>query len=487
MKLFSAEQWGQWDNYTIENEPITSIHLIERAAAALVEQFISIVKPCAVHVFCGKGKNAADGVAMASLLNRLGYSVFVYLIETPKPSSELAELVNIHRRELKYKIIPDVSQVKAPNQGVVIDCLLGTGFKGELTEPYRHWIAFINGLNLPVVAIDLPSGMHVDTAVNLNETSCIRATYTLTVEGWKPSFTQQESLEFLGAIKVAKAGLHPQFYAQTVANRYVICASEVNRIWQPKSMLSTKHTHGHHLVIGGSQGKWGAPILTAAASARMGSGLNSIVWVDPPQQVQVPWHIMQLDVHPEDIKWSRFSHVTLGPGMGTSQRAHEWVKAALEQQETPALFDADALNIVAAQHWIPQMKAGTILTPHQGEALRLIGSNAKAEFIVQKVLEQGLIWVDKQARTAVYTPNGEVWYNSAGNAALATGGTGDVLAGIIGGAAARWKDPAKACICGVFLHGYAADLYAQRLGTETLIASDIIESLPHAIHQLRST
>ncbi len=498
MKIFTAAQIHELDKYTIENEPIKSIDLMERAAvsitAAIMDRWADDVP---VVVFAGPGNNGGDALAVARLLGERGYQVQTFLFNISGTlSADCAENKQRLLTKKGHPLFTEVTHEFDPPQlerGIlVVDGLFGSGLNKPLAGGFASLVKYINAAKADVVSIDVPSGlMTEDNSYNVRA-NIVRATLTLTLGQQKLSFLFDEYQQFLGEVQVLDIGLSQEGIDHIDAQYTLLDKKLMSGLLKPRNPFAHKGAMGHALLVAGSYGMAGAAILAARACMRAGAGKLT---VHTPRrnmavvQMAVPEAVVHVD-HEETIfteaePTDDFQAVAVGPGIGTAEQTGIAMIAQLRRVQCPAVADADALNILAERHgWLQQLPKGIILTPHPKELERLEGQSTdsyerltKARQLAEHI--QGYV-ILKGHRTAICMPDGHVAFNSTGNAGMATAGSGDVLTGILLGLLARGYHQRQACMLGVYLHGLAGDLAAARLGQESLMASDIIDYLPKA-------
>lgn len=496
MKIFSTAQIRAWDAYTIENEPVASVELMNRAAAAFVDWFVEcypdLEQP--VWVFAGTGNNGGDGLAVARLLHRRFYTakVFVCDFSGKRSAGFEAQLVALPAHaalEINWLQAGDVFP-EAPLRAVVIDALFGSGLNRVLGEPWLQVIDFLNALPNAVASIDLPSGLFADR--HTPGAGVVRATQTFSFETPKRAFFFAENAGRVGDWTYRSIGLHPDFAARTATEYHFFTRGEARARLRLRPKFSHKGSFGHALLIAGSRGKMGAAVLAARAALRAGAGLAS---AHTPRcgldvlQTAVPEAMCLVDAHAEH--WTqmpdleRFTAIGAGPGIGTAEESATALLGLLQTAAVPLLLDADALNLLAQNPaWWRFVPKNTVLTPHPKEFERLFGQTTddfeRNALQVAKAREHGVFIVLKGAYTATACPDGTCWFNSTGNAGMATGGSGDVLTGIITGLLAQGYAPEIACTLGVYAHGLSGDRAAAVRSQAGLIAGDLIDYLGEA-------
>lgn len=503
MKIFSTDQIRAWDAYTIAHEPVSSVDLMNRAAATFADWFARLYPDTGrpVCVLAGTGNNGGDGVAVARLLHRQFYSVKVLVCAFSGKRSadfeaQLAALPPNDAIAVQWLNAPgDLPAI--PPGDVVIDALFGSG----LTRPLSgEWALLIDRVNLwpnEKVSIDLPSGLFADQATT---GPCIRANRTFSFETPKFAFFFPENAGRVGEWACGRIGLHPEFDRQTETPFYFSTRSTVQPLLRARPVFSHKGTYGHALLVNGSMGKMGAAVLAARACLRSGVGLLT---VHTPRcgyvilQTSVPEAMCSPDADP--LCWSgvppepgRYTAIGAGCGIGADPKTAQALKRLIQSAGVPLVLDADALNLLAVHpRWHAFLPKNTIITPHPKEFERLFGPTANAieRSAVQRNMAHklGIFIVLKGAYTAIACPDGSCWFNSTGNPGMATGGSGDVLTGLLTGLLAQGYAAREACLLGVYLHGLAGDLAAQALSQAGLTAGDIADYLAPAWLQLAAS
>lgn len=498
MKLYSAEEIRAWDEYTIKNEPIASVDLMERAATKCFKWLSGHFNQVAdFEVFCGMGNNGGDGLAIARLLAQEGKNVTVYVIKTGDNGSPDFE-TNLKRlKETKANLVQvdsDKQLPPIPPYAIIIDALFGTGLKRPLDGLAAKTVEHINSFVNTKISIDVPSGMPADFVSNYSDYKVvIVADLTLSFQQLKQSFLFAEMGKNVGELVVLDIGLSHEYQQQTPSNFYWLQHNDVKSVLKPRNRFSHKGTYGHALLIGGSMGKAGAMLLASKACVKTGAGLTTAFiprCAYTPIQTFVPEAMAEtiqkedlLDFMPHDTK--SYTAIGLGMGMGTqitTRDAMDDFMAGVEGEKL--VIDADALNCLSinfTDRKKVKLPAGAILTPHPKEFDRMFGESKSSYERLQKQTDAAqkhkVYIVLKGTHTSIALPTGEVYFNSTGNAGMATGGSGDVLTGIITALRTQGYTQKEACILGVYLHGLAADLALETQSYQSLAATDIINYL----------
>jgi ADP-dependent NAD(P)H-hydrate dehydratase / NAD(P)H-hydrate epimerase len=497
MKILTASQLREADAFTIANEPIASIDLMERAAGACVEWISKHNFPNKQFlIFCGPGNNGGDGLAIARMLFENKSAVKVFLIgEEAKRSKDFSN--NLER--LKSKNVPvtliqsekDFPQIS--DDDVIIDALFGTGISKNVSGLFADCISRINSSPASVISIDIPSGIfdNDDTGGTV-----VHADHTLTFQSPKFSFLFSSTGKYCGQFTVLDIGLDKKYIETTGSMKKYITSEDVLKILKPREKFSHKGDYGHSLLIAGSRDKTGAALLAASACLRSGTGLLTVHLPSASRtilQTALPEAMVSIDSHEDIISvfpdTAKYDAIGIGPGIGTDQRTADAFLAFIEKYTKPLVIDADALNILAAHPpYLKVLPHNSILTPHPGEFTRLAGST-EDEFIRHaRQLEFSkkfkVIIVLKGAHTCITTPEGESWFNSTGNPGMAKGGSGDVLTGMITAFLAQGYSPLDSAILGTYLHGLAGDIAKEKGSEHSMLAGDIIENIPDAFRKL---
>ena len=503
MKIFSLKQIAEIDAYTISNEPITSIDLMERASSKLFEWiFEQYTLRQDFKFFVGPGNNGGDGLALARMLVEAKFEVEVYLINVSKELSPDCQ-INLDRlKNLSHVRICEISNLdNFPSifeKSVVIDALFGSGLSRPLDGLVKDLVKLINDSKADVIAVDMPSGLFGEDNSENDLDNCIHADYTLSFQFPKLSFLFPENAKCVGSWAISPIGLHPTIIDKMSSPYQLIDESYIRGLLKIRSRFSHKGTYGHGLLISGSYGKMGAAILASKAALRSGIGLLS---THIPRlgydimQTTVPESMVSIDrsdiIFTEYPDLKNFDAIGIGPGIDTKQNTIRALNELLEECDKPLVLDADALNIIGTNEEIKNnLPKGTILTPHMKEFERILGmSNGSFDRNEKQRAfskEQSIVMVLKGAFTAITDENGRCYFNPTGNPGMATAGSGDVLTGIILSLLAQGYSSLNAALIGVYIHGLAGDLAAEEIGQDALIAGDIVQFLPNAWKKLRS-
>ncbi|MEO6683759.1 MAG: NAD(P)H-hydrate dehydratase [Ginsengibacter sp.] len=495
MKIFSAPQIKAWDAYTIQNESITSIDLMERAAIACFDWITRHFDHySSFTIFCGRGNNGGDGIALARLLHEKNYKVRVFIAGLSKGSNDFEENLNRFREISQHlEFINTEEAFPSLENDVVIDAIFGIGLNKKPAGVYPLLIEYINKNAKTVISIDVPSGMYIDNTSEGNK--IIRSNFTLTFQNEKLAFLMQENADYNKRREMLDIKLS-EHYGKSEESLYeLIDKSLIQKIYSPRKPFSHKGNYGHACLIAGSYGMMGAAVLAAEACLRSGVGkLSCFIPKCGYQilQISVPEAMCQTfgKKHLEDLTNEfDFEVIGIGPGLGNFPNQKKLLKSVFKNFKKPTIIDADALNVLSTNPSLfKKIPAGSILTPHPKEFERLFGKTVSDFHTIEVALEKATLYniyiVLKGHHTFIATPSGKGYFNSTGNPGMATGGSGDVLTGIITSLIAQKYSSLDACILGVYLHGVAGDLGSEQLSEEALKAGDIVNFLPEAFKQI---
>ncbi len=507
MKIPSAEQIRQADQYTIEHEPIASIDLMERAASSLVPWLKDrISKESKVNIFCGMGNNGGDGFALARLLCKEEIVPVVYLVRYADKMSPDCETNYNRLKEAGTVSIVEIKSAddfpKLQTGEVVIDALFGTGLNRPLEGLVAELIDYLNGQIVYRIAIDIASGLLAD--VPTTSKSVFKADYTLTFQLPKLAFFMPENDPYVGSIEAFDIGLHPDILNSMVTDYRIMLKPIAAGLLHPRSRFSHKGDYGHALLIAGSEGKTGAALLSAKACMKTGVGLLSVLLPKSAQTALLSTlpeaMLYQLEDDRNDRNQLRFDDfdrlqaynaIGVGPGLGKAEVTARALKRLIQDCQVPMVMDADALNILAENPtWLSFLPQDTILTPHPKEFERLFGATTdsfeRIKLQREMAMKYHIIIVYKGGYPTTVLSDGSVFFNSGGNPGMATGGSGDVLTGVILSLLAQRYHPSVAAVLGVHLHALAGDLAAEENGQEALLASDITAHIGKAFLSLKN-
>jgi ADP-dependent NAD(P)H-hydrate dehydratase / NAD(P)H-hydrate epimerase len=500
VKILSAADIRAWDQYTIQHEPVASIDLMERAAGECVSWILKHYPAApSFAVFCGKGNNGGDGLAIARMLLGRGYPVFIYILEfghkgTDDFQTNLARLHQIPTSSIHF-IQSENNFHAVPYGQVIIDSLFGSGLNRALEDVTAKLVEHINHSGEDIISIDIPSGLFTDRSSKGN--MIVRAKHTLSFQCYKPAFLAAENAAYIGEVHILDIGLHLS-YLDSISNPYELTDESIIRsIYRPRNRFSHKGNFGHALMVAGSYGKIGAAILSSRACLRSGAGLLTchvpkcgydVMQTSLPEAMTMTdFNSSFLTKIEEDL--TKYDAIGIGPGIGTASETRMLVREIFDAYRSPMVLDADALNCISLQKVFLQLiPAGSILTPHPKEFERLFGKTnndfERQELAMQKAKELNVIIVLKGHHTLIATTDGKAFFNSTGNAGMATAGSGDVLTGILTGLLVQGYSSIETAILGVYLHGKAGDIAADHQSPEAMIAGDIIENIGAAFKNI---
>ncbi len=498
LKILSAAQIREADAFTIKNEPIASIDLMERAAVAFVDCFVKKYKVNhGVVIVCGTGNNGGDGLAISRLLLEKQYVVTTYVISpTNNRSSDFTK--NFNRLSKSSKII-EIGNSNDPfvleKERVIIDAIFGSGLSRPIAGLHADIITKINSEGLPIVAVDIASGLYCD--LPNEEGVIIEPTITITFQMPKLVFMLPTYHRYVGQLGVVDIGLNKEFINSLKSSYQYLERTDVSTLLKRRDKFSHKGNYGKVLLVAGSYGKMGAAILSSRACMRMGTGLLTthvpkcgyeIMQVATPEtMVSVDKKKKYISAFPKGVK--KYDAIAIGPGLDTKPKTIAVFAAFLETQNEPIVIDADGINILGLKkELLKKLPINSILTPHVKEFQRIAGGwrndFERLTLQIEFSKRHKIFIVLKGAYTTISTPQGAVFFNSTGNPGMATAGSGDVLTGMIVSLLGQGFSSEQAAICGVYLHGMAGDLAATAKTEHSLVASDIVDFIPLAYKKM---
>ena len=502
MKIFTSEQIRQIDKYTIENEPIASIDLMERAAHQLTDWLTNYYdQKRSFAVFAGPGNNGGDGLAVARMLIEKYYRVTVYVVRI---SDKLSPDAQTNYDRLKNSGLTEIFDLYGNDQlpsvngsDIILDSIFGSGLSRPADGFSARIIRFINSLPNTKIAIDIPSGLFGEDNEDNRPDNIIKADITLTLQFPPISFFFSENEQYTGKWNVLAIGLSENAIREINSPYNYLISTDISGYLIKRKIFSHKGTYGNVLLIAGSYGMMGAAMLSAKAALRAGSGLVTVHIPQPGYQIiqtSLPEVLISTDA--SDVVFSNvpdisgFTAIGIGPGLGLKVNTQKALYDLLNKVTVPLVIDADGLNILSAnKEWLHLLAPGTILTPHPKEFERLAGDTKSGykrnRMHIEFAQKYNVIVVLKGAYTSIAMPDGSCYFNSTGNSGMATAGSGDVLTGIILSLLGQGYIPAHAALVGVYLHGLAGDLAASEGSEESIIASDIIENIGKAYSVMR--
>ncbi len=523
MKVLNAAEMREADRLTTERYGIPSLQLMENAGAAIaafLRKTVPDLPGRKIFVLCGKGNNGGDGLVVARLLKDSGAAPEVFLFANPG-TVEGDAAANLKRWQQglgALRVVDSISEWESARAhlegaGLIVDALLGTGLRGPVEGLLAEVIEGINAirnasgnLRTVVVAVDMPSGLTSEAQDPGGPV--VQADYTATLTAPKLGQLVSPRSAACGELVVCGIGTPPELLESDPHLKiHWIEPGEFRALPLVRDRGANKGTYGHALIVAGSLGKSGAAVLVARATLRSGAGLVTvatpetalpIVAAGMPEMMTEPLAATEAGTASfRNFDYGRFagiargkSLIAIGPGLSTNQETQQFIRAVVTETELPVILDADGLNAFAgkAEQLNDRRTPALVLTPHPGEMARLLGLTVKEVQArrLETALEAAGRWramvILKGFHTILATPSGQAYINTTGNPGMATGGTGDVLTGMLAGLTAQFgiEDWPRVLSFGIFLHGLAGDIAASRVGEAPLIASDLIEAIPEA-------
>jgi len=498
LPLLTASQIREADAYTIANEPIASIDLMERASKAFVGWFINHFpdKKQSITVYCGTGNNGGDGLAITRILNDHHYKALN--IKIARFSDKVTDDFNVSLKRIQQTEIPllEIGPGEAlpdENSQVIIDALLGSGLNKPLEGDYKKLVNHINNLHKTVVAVDVPTGFFTDGEVP-PDADVLKADLVITFQQPKINFLLPESGPYIKCMEAVNIGIDEKFVQSLNSPYQAVEEKDIRRLLKPRHRFSNKGTYGHALIVAGQAETMGAALLCSAACAYAGSGLTTAC---VPQSGLTALNsylpeimaIVRHDLEPPKIEWDSFNTMGIGPGLGKDEEALALFKDILTNYHKPIVIDADALNLLATHKELwTKIPENSVLTPHMKEFDRLFGEHKswwqRMQTGIKKAKDLKLYILLKNDYTLIITPGGKVYFNSTSNPAMASGGMGDVLTGIITSLLAQKYSSEEACIIGAYVHGKAGDELALPNRMNVVLPGQLAARLPHTMAKL---
>jgi NAD(P)H-hydrate epimerase len=520
MKVVTAEEMQDIDRETIHGLGMPGLVLMERAGLAVVSKIKEFFGRRRVIVVSGSGNNGGDGLVVARNLHNEGWDVRAFI--TSKPENLKGDALSQYKTASEFGVsIRPIEEllINYPSilirHPLIVDAILGTGLKKEVTGLLSDVIRLINKSKVPVISVDMPSGISSDSGQIMGE--AIKANYTVTFGLPKRGHILYPGCEYSGKLFIEDIGFPKDLLSSDKLKVELLEREYISAIVPERYKYSHKGDYGHVLIVAGSKGKTGAAFMTAKACLRSGAGLVTIGIPESlsdvfQTRVTEEMTLILPDKGDGTLSSKSFDSIlyfldekadilAIGPGIGVSSHTEKLVKTLIQRSSKPMVIDADGINSIQKDIEIfSRAKAPIILTPHPGEMARLLSQKSKVRSqkseekrlrdkiekdrinIAQSFSkETGTYLVLKGVPTIIATPDRRAFINTTGNPGMATGGTGDVLTGMISGFLSQNKDPLNACILGVYLHGIAGDIVATEKSQHSLIASDIIEKIPDVL------
>lgn len=497
-KILSAKQMYEADAATVKNNDIEYLDLMEHVGVLCFNWIHARLKgsPVTIQIFCGTGNNGGDGLVIARHLHQYGYHVKTHILNCGNKRTDL--FIKNYERLKEIGVWPEMITCEpefpeVSENDMVIDAIFGLGLSRPPEGLLKEAIQFINSTNAFVLSIDFPSGLYADKPVT-DKDAVIRAYHTLTFQTPKLAFLLPDNREFIKDWSVLDIGLDQKYLENAKTDYYLMEKTDVKGIHLPRNKFAHKGNFGHSLLIGGSKGKIGAVTLASKAAVKIGSGLVSALIPTcgyTVLQTAVPEAMTETTGEDTITEFKYTPDATVigvGMGLGQDKSTEQGFIDFIKTNKKPLLIDADGLNILAKnKNLLEHLPENTVLTPHPKEFERLVGKWKNDYQKLRKLLKFSakykVVVVLKGAYTATAYEEG-IYFNGMANPALATGGTGDVLSGIITGLIAQNYHPFSAALLGVYLHSSTADMAMADMPQETFSASDVIAYLPKAFKTL---
>jgi NAD(P)H-hydrate epimerase len=498
MKILTAKQQHELDQMTMENEPISSIDLMERASVAFTEEMI---KHCegvqSVAVVCGIGNNGGDGLAIARLLNSKGLKVAVYFIALRDKGVENVEINRKRLAETSVRFVTlsapeDVDAIDF-SEDLIVDAIFGTGLSRSAEGIAKDVINKVNNSTSKIFSVDVPSGMYCDSP-NKKEDAIVKATRTFTFHSPKLAYFFAEQGVYCGEVETLDIGLDKVAALQMNSPYTLISLEMLESMRKKRTKFSHKGTYGHAAIIAGSYEKMGAALLSVEACLHVGAGLTTAIIPESGRlalNVRTPSAMLEFsgEKQCEEILYQPDLTYAIGPGLGMAEQTKQAINKFIEEVDKPLVIDADALNILAKdKDLFSNVPANSILTPHPKEFERLTqsfgDSYERTTLQVELAKKLNVLVVLKDTCTVIATPDGQLFINTFGSVGMAKGGSGDVLTGIIAGLLAQGYSSLNAAIFGVGLHALAGEAAEKRFGIESMTADQISQCISLAFQRI---
>ncbi|MGE5381066.1 MAG: NAD(P)H-hydrate dehydratase [Methylocystaceae bacterium] len=510
MKVVTRNQMVEIDRLATERYGIPGMVLMENAGLQVVDAALTLLGAggSAAVIICGAGNNGGDGFVAARHLSNSGFKVTCYLLgDIQKLKGDaLTNYIILTRMGLSPINIANEEELELAagvmsSSHLIIDALYGTGFTGTLEGISKRVVELINEVSVPVLAIDIPSGL--DANNGMTSELAVQADWTVTMALPKLGLLQPSAAPYVGRLTVADISIPPALITDPDLKINLITENRVRFYLPPRQQATHKGDYGHVLVIGGCSDMMGAVIMCSQAAMKMGAGLVSAAVPEPirfaaaaqiPQAMTIALpatargQIAKAALDPLITALQEMKSAVMGPGMSRYDEGKDLIAGIIGNTPVPLIIDADALNMLQSQpEVLRSASAQLILTPHPGEMARLTGMDInyiqghRVEAACNFASEYGVVLVLKGSRTIIAVPSGDVYINPSGNPGMACGGSGDVLAGMIAGLVAQGLPAEAAAWMGVYLHGCAGDIAADDLGEYSLNALDIVSAIPRVI------
>ncbi len=498
LNLLTSQQIREADAYTVATRPLSFYEMIEQAGSAVVRAFTARYpdRSRKISVYAGTGNNGGDGLVIARLLHDMGYrdvSARVVWFNTRGTDDFQANYTKVKELGIPHTDIRGIEGIPEEDAELVIDALLGTGLSRPLEGDWEILVEYLNGLEATRVAVDIPTGFPSEGPV-VRGATMLEADHVITFQRPKVNFLLPESAAVIRHFEVVDIGLDEEFIQSSDSIFSMLMEEDIRRRLQPRRRFSHKGTYGNALIIAGSAETMGAALLCCAGSLHGGAGLTTAC-IPRSGLVSLNTHLPEVIAAPRDarslfeISWNKYQSVAVGPGLGPSTESKELLVATLMQCKSPIVLDADAINLIAGNYEIMGMvPEGAVFTPHVKEFDRLFGSHAswweRLETGVERATHLGCTIVLKNQYTIIFTPEGKCIFNPTGSPAMATGGSGDVLTGLIAAFLAQGYEPVDAALMAVYIHGKAGRLLDEEEGLWVVPAGLLPEKINRVICQL---
>jgi len=498
LPLLISSQIREADAYTIAHEPIASIDLMERASKAFVGWFINRFpdRNQSIAVYCGTGNNGGDGLVIARMLKDHHYQQVD--VKVVRFSDKSSDDFNVNLDRLKQSSIASIEissgeDLPVEDSSIIIDALLGTGLNKPLSGDYGKLVNHLNGLKKTVIAVDVPTGLPSEGEVD-PKAAVLKADLVITFQQPKLNFLLPESAPHINCWEAVYIGLNEEFIQSLNSPYQWVEERDIRQRLKHRHRFSNKGTYGHALIIAGQPETMGAALLSSSACTHAGAGLTTAC---VPQSGLTALNsylpeimaIVRREDEQSEIDWSKFNAIAIGPGLGKDDNALSLLKTLLKNFDKPVVIDADALNLLAANpKLLKKLPENSILTPHVKEFDRLFGEHKnwwqRLQTATQKAKEYKIYIVLKNDYTITITPDGRFYFNSTSNAAMASGGMGDVLTGVLAALLAQKYSAEDACIIGNYIHGKAGDELALPNRMNVVLPGRLITQLPVTMAKL---
>ena len=498
LPLLLSSQIREADAYTITHEPIASIDLMERASKAFVGWFVNHFpeKKKTISVYCGTGNNGGDGLAIARMLDQHGYEKVG--VKIARFSDRSTDDFNSNLERLRSTSVP-VRELQAgeefdsENAEIIIGALLGTGLNKPLSGDFERLVNYLNSLERTVVSVDVPAGLFSDGEVPKGAVA-LRSDLVITFQQPKINFLLPESGPFVKCWEAVNIGINGKFIHSLNSPYQLVEEKDIRSKLKPRQRFTNKGTYGHALIIAGQPETMGAALLASSACAYAGSGLTTACVPKSGLTALNSYHPEVMAIVCEEselpeIEWTKFNTIAIGPGLGKDEGALTLFAEVLKNYDRPMVIDADALNMLSENPGLwKHVPEGSVLTPHMKEFDRLFGEHQnwwqRLQTAREKAKEYQVNIVLKNDYTITITPGDKLYFNSTSNAAMASGGMGDVLTGIIAALLAQKYSPEDACIIGNYIHGKAGDELAVPNRMYVVLPGRLVTQLPVTMAKL---